>query len=65
MHEPRPLIPIFSLCACLLAHAGEAAPRVKSTDSKMAEPIELDIDLVWSCKPWIDNKLMETSKNYI
>ena len=25
---------------------------------KFAEPIELNIDLVWLCKPWIDNKLV-------
>ena len=27
-------------------------------DNSTPKPIELDIDLVWSCKPWIDNKLV-------
>ena len=27
-------------------------------DNNTPKPIELDIDLVWSCKPWIDGKLV-------
>ena len=48
-------------CALLLpcfSQEEKEAYRYLENKISMAEPIELNIDLVWLCKPWIDNKLV-------
>ena len=48
-------------CALLLpcfSQEEKEAYRYLENKISMAEPIELNIDLLWLCKPWIDNKLV-------